>query len=210
MNFELLRRKMVEEQMVKRGITDSLVIEAMRRVPRHEFVSLDKQPCAYEDGPLPIGEGQTISQPFMVALMTQALQLDQTKTVLEIGTGCGYQTAILAEISQRVYTVERLPELSQRAQDILGQLNYKNISFAVGDGTLGWVKKSLHFNGIIVTAAAFKTPQALLSQLSLGGRLVIPVGNRERQTLTLYIKTEHQMKKEELCQCMFVPLIGEG
>jgi len=210
MNFELLREKMVEEQVIKRGIKDPAVIEAMRQVPRHGFVPSDIQANAYDDGPLPIGDGQTISQPLMVALMTQALELDQTKTVLEIGTGSGYQTAILAQISKKVYTVERLPELAQRAQDILSQLHYKNISFAVGDGTLGWITESLHFDGIIVTAASDKTPQALLSQLSVGGRLVIPVGRRERQTLTLYIKTENQIKKEELCQCVFVPLIGEG
>ncbi len=196
--------------MIKRGIKDPAVIEAMRQVPRHGFVPSDIQANAYDDGPLPIGDGQTISQPLMVALMTQALELDQTKTVLEIGTGSGYQTAILAQISKKVYTVERLPELAQRAQDILSQLHYKNISFAVGDGTLGWITESLHFDGIIVTAASDKTPQALLSQLSVGGRLVIPVGRRERQTLTLYIKTENQIKKEELCQCVFVPLIGEG
>lgn len=201
---------MVEEQIIKRGIKDPLVIEAMGKVPRHEFVPLDKQANAYDDGPLPIGDGQTISQPLMAAMMTQALKLNKTKKVLEIGTGSGYQTAILAEISRQVYTVERLPLLSKGARHILDKLNYKNISFDAGDGTLGWVKESLYFNGIIVTAASAKTPEALLNQLSLGGRLVIPVGSRERQTLTLYIKTENQIKKEELCQCVFVPLIGEG
>lgn len=198
-------------EMVRRleaqGITDQKVLEVMRRIPRHLFIANALWDHAYADHPVPIDRGQTISQPYIVALMTQALRLEKTDRVLEIGTGSGYQTAILAELAQHVYTIERFAELSEKAQKLLADAGYTNISFRVGDGTLGWPEEA-PFDKIIVTAAAPEVPAALLEQLAEGGRLVIPVGGRQLQTLLALTKEHGKLQKEELCACSFLPLIG--
>ncbi len=180
----------------------------MRKVPRHLFVPEDLQEIAYGDFPLSIGEGQTISQPYMVALMTQLLQVEPTDRVLEVGTGSGYQAAILAELAHRVFTIERIPELSRLAQERLLSLGYGNIRFRVGDGTKGWPEEA-PFDAILVTAAAPKAPQSLVDQLAEGGRMVIPIGGRTSQDLWLFRKRGRRMEREYLCPCTFVPLIGE-
>jgi len=190
------------------GIRDERVLSAMERVPRHLFVPPELVPYAYEDRPLPIGAGQTISQPYIVALSTQALELSPQDRVLEIGTGSGYQAAVLAELAGEVYTVERLPELSQAARERLERLGYKNLHFRVGDGTKGWPEEA-PFDAILVTAAAPRVPQSLIEQLAEGGRLVIPIGGRESQTLWRMEKRAGRLKKAYLCPCTFVPLIGE-
>ena len=188
-------------------ITDSAVLAAIERVPRHRFVPEAYQEWAYEDRPLPIGLGQTISQPFIVALMTQALELAPESRVLEIGTGSGYQTAILAELAGEVYTVEVRPELQARARRILHDLDYANIHYRVGDGWQGWPEES-PFDAIIVTAAAPEWPQALLRQMDEGGRMVIPVGAQDsNQTLWLLSKLDDSLVKASLGLVRFVPFI---
>jgi len=188
-------------------VTDPDVLTAIERVPRHRFVPKHLQQHAYDDRPLPIGQGQTISQPFVVALMTQALALTPESRVLEIGTGSGYQTAILAELADEVYTVEVRPELQERAQRILDALGYANIHYCVGDGWMGWPEES-PFDAIIVTAAAPEWPQALIKQLAEGGRMVIPVGENDwNQTLWLLTKLDDSLIKESLGPVRFVPLI---
>jgi len=210
MDFDALRKNMVEVQLVGRGdITDKKVIEAFLKVPRHRFVSEKLQKDAYGDYPLPIGSGQTISQPYMVALMTQCLQLNGSEKVLEIGTGSGYQTAILAELANQVYTIERYPDLSKSVENITKELGYKNIYFKVGDGTLGWHEKS-PFDAIIVTAGAPDAPKYLLEQLADGGRLVIPVGSEFTQRLMVYEKIKDEIKTNQVCACTFVKLIGKA
>ena len=190
MDFEELRKRMVDEQMIKRGIRDTAVLKAMRGVPRHEFIPPDYLAKAYEDCPLPIGEGQTISQPYMVALMTQCLQLRKSDWVLEIGTGSGYQTAVLAEICEQVFTLERIEALSLRAQEKLQELGYKNIQFKIGDGSLGWVDQSVGFDGIIITAASNRRLIGhLFAQLNKEGRFVVPLGDRLAQDLTLFTRS---------------------
>ena len=206
--FELARKKMVEQQIISRGIKDKRVLNAMMKVPRHLFVSKNLMNQAYEDHPLPIGEGQTISQPYIVALMTEALGLKGNEKVLEIGTGCGYQTAILAELCDRVYTIERIPSLSIRAKDALTHLGYDNVEFKVGDGTLGW-PEAAPFNGIMVTAASPKIPQPLIDQLAMGGKMVIPVGDRLTQDLLLIERVPEGIKKTSLGGVRFVDLIGK-
>lgn len=191
------------------GITDQKVLEVMRRIPRHLFIPNALWDHAYADHPVPIDRGQTISQPYIVALMTQALQLEKSDRVLEIGTGSGYQTAILAELAKHVYTIERFPELSEKAKKLLTEAGYTNISFLVGDGTLGWPEEA-PFDKIIVTAAAPEVPKALVEQLSERGRLVIPVGGRQVQTLLALTKEEGgKLRREELCACSFLPLVGK-
>jgi len=190
------------------GIHDERVLAAMERVPRHLFVPPELLPYAYDDRPLPIGAGQTISQPYIVALSTQALELSPQDRVLEIGTGSGYQAAVLAELAGEVYTVERLPELSQTARERLERLGYRNLYFRVGDGTKGWPEEA-PFDAILVTAAAPKVPQSLVEQLAEGGRLVIPIGGRESQDLWLMRRRTRRLEKVYLCPCTFVPLIGE-
>lgn len=207
-DFEKERLAMVEEQLRRRGIRDGRVLEAMSKVPRHIFVPDQYKSSAYEDRPLPIGEGQTISQPYMVAIMTQSLELKGNERVLEIGTGSGYQTAILAELAREVCTIERIAILLQRAKSILQLLGYENISFLVGDGTKGWPEKA-PFDGIIVTAGAPEIPQTLLTQLNEGGRLVIPVGPRYTQTLYRVTRCGRSYKEEDITGCVFVPLVGE-
>jgi protein-L-isoaspartate(D-aspartate) O-methyltransferase len=206
-NFRKERLAMVEGQLRRRGISDQRVLEAMAKIPRHAFVSPDYQTAAYEDRPLPIGEGQTISQPYMVAVMTQSLSLKGEERVLEIGTGSGYQTALLAELAKAIFTIERIRALIQRAEENLEELGYKNILFFCGDGTKGWPEKA-PFDGIIVTAGAPEIPQPLTSQLADGGRLVIPVGPRYTQTLYVVTRKGTQFTEEEVTGCVFVPLVG--
>ncbi len=207
-NFYLARNKMVDTQLIPRGINDPKVLEAMRKVPRHLFVDEALWSQAYGDHPLPIGHGQTISQPYIVALMTQALELKGNEKVLEIGTGSGYQTAILAEIVKRVYSVERIGALLMRARRILDKLGYKNIALKLDDGTWGWPEHS-PYDAIIVTAAAPKVPEKLLEQLAPFGRLVIPVGDEYSQELQKYIKVDDHFIQESLGGVRFVKLIGE-
>jgi len=205
--FQAERRELVAE-LKALGISDPRVLAAMERVPRHLFVPPEFLPYAYEDRPLPIGAGQTISQPYIVALSTQALELSPTDRVLEIGTGSGYQTAVLAELAGEVFTIERIPELSRLAQERLLSLGYGNIKFRVGDGTVGWPEEA-PFDAILVTAAAPKAPKSLLDQLAEGGRMVIPIGGRTSQDLWLFRKRGRRLEREYLCPCTFVPLIGE-
>jgi len=209
MDWEEQRDQMVKRQLVSRGIKDERVLEAMWKVPRHLFVPEELRESAYHDGPLSIGEGQTISQPYMVALMTECLDLKGGEKVLEIGTGSGYQTAILAELTERVYTIERVPILLEKAQEVLTHLlGYTTIKFKGGDGTYGWREES-PFDGIIVTAAAPDISQALVAQLNDGGLLVIPVGSRYSQSLYKVTKKGDKIEKEERTLCVFVPLIGK-
>jgi len=202
------RMNMVETQLRKRGIKDPLVLDAMQKVPRHEFVPAEHEKNAYLDGPLPIGLGQTISQPYMVAVMSEALKLKQGERVLEIGTGSGYQAAILAEIAGEVYSVERHGVLALRAENSLENLGYANIHIKVGDGTLGWPEEA-PFDAIIVTAGAPFVSETLKTQLKDGGRLVIPVGSRWVQELLRITKEGNSFVQEDLLGCVFVPLVGE-
>jgi len=206
-DFAIARNKMVEGQLVARGIRDDRVLTAMREVPRHLFVDEPMQNEAYDDNPLPIGENQTISQPYMVAIMTELLELQGQEIVLEIGTGSGYQAAVLSKLSKWVYTVERIQRLSERAEKTVKKCGYENITFIVGDGTEGW-PAAASYDGIIVTAGAPKIPDTFIKQLRLGGRLVIPVGDRFSQTLKRVIKTEGGTTIENHTGCRFVDLIG--
>lgn len=201
------RRALVAE-LRRKGITDPRVLAAMEKVPRHLFVLPEYVPLAYEDRPLPIGAGQTISQPYIVALSTQALAPSPQDRVLEIGTGSGYQTAILAELAKEAFTVERLPALSQEAAERLRRLGYTNVRMRVGDGTKGWPEEA-PFSGILVTAGAPRVPASLLAQLAEGGRMVIPVGGRFDQDLWRVHKEGGRPVYEYLCPVTFVPLIGE-
>ena len=207
-DFPKARLKMVEEQIISRGIKDPRVIAAMKKVPRHLFVEEALQSQAYNDHPLPIGEKQTISQPYMVALMTEALQLKEKEKVLEIGAGSGYQTAILAELAEKVFSIERIRSLAIKARQLLYELGYFNVEIKIFDGTYGWVEEA-PFDAIIVTAGAPDIPQPLLDQLAMGGRLVIPVGDAYVQDLIRVTKTEEGIKKEDLGGCRFVKLIGK-
>jgi protein-L-isoaspartate(D-aspartate) O-methyltransferase len=206
-DFPKARLKMVEEQIVARGIQDSRVIAAMKKVPRHFFVEEALQSQAYSDHPLPIGEKQTISQPYMVALMTETMELKGRERILEIGAGSGYQTAVLAELAQEVYSIERIRPLAIRARKLLYDLGYFNVEIKIFDGTYGWMEKS-PFDAILVTAGAPDIPQPLYDQLAMGGRLVIPVGDISVQDLFRITKTDRGMKKENLGGCRFVKLIG--
>lgn len=207
-NFEELRNRMVDEQLIPRGIKDKRVLSAMRKVPRHMFVNKGMEDVAYGDYALPIEEGQTISQPYMVGAMTEAMELKGDEKVLEIGTGSGYQTAILAELSARVCSIERIASLALRAENALCLLGYSNVTIRVFNGTLGWKEES-PFDAIIVTAGAPYVPQTLVDQLAGGGRLIIPVGDRYSQMLTKVIKTLSGATTVNLFPCVFVPLIGE-
>jgi protein-L-isoaspartate(D-aspartate) O-methyltransferase len=200
---------MVRDQLIPRGINDPRVLAAMGKVPRHVFVEEPLWGEAYNDYPMPIGERQTISQPYIVALMTQALGLNGHEKVLEIGTGSGYQTAILAELAYKVFSIERIRALFQRARRILDQLKYFNVVIKVGDGTQGWPEEA-PFEAIIITAASPpEVPKPLLEQLAPNGRLIIPVGDRHVQTLKKFTKTSEGFEEEELCGVRFVSLIGE-
>jgi len=206
-NFSKVRELMVKEHLAGQGIKDSAVLSAFRRIPRERFVPPKYQGDAYGDFPLPIGFDQTISQPYIVALMIEALSLTKSAKVLEIGTGSGYQTALLAEIASFVYSVERIPELAQSAEQILRELGYNNIIIRVVDGTLG-LPEYQPYDAIIVSAAADKVPPALLEQLSLDGRMVIPVGSHWEQELVLYRKTKSGIVSQNLGGVRFVPLIS--
>jgi protein-L-isoaspartate(D-aspartate) O-methyltransferase len=207
MDFPKARLKMVEEQIISRGIKDPRLIAAMKKIPRHLFVEEALQSQAYSDHPLPIGEKQTISQPYMVALMTEVLKLTGKEKVLEIGAGSGYQAAILAELAERVFSIERIRSLAIRARELLYELGYFNIEIKIFDGTLGWAEKG-PFDAIIVTAGAPDIPQPVIDQLGMGGRLVIPVGNAFSQDLIRMTKTEEGIRREDLGGCRFVKLIG--
>ena len=207
-DFARIRLKMVEEQIIARGIKDLRLTGAMRKVPRHLFVEEALQSQAYSDHPLPIGEKQTISQPYMVALMTEALALTGKEKVLEIGTGSGYQTAILAELASKVFSVERIRSLAIKARKLLLGLGYFNTEVKFSDGTVGWLDES-PFDAIMVTAGSPEIPQPLIDQLKVGGRLAIPVGDIHAQDLIRIIKTEDGIKREDLGGCRFVKLIGK-
>jgi len=207
-NYAQARNEMVNSQLIPRGIRNPRVLAAMRRVPRHRFVPAHLGDQAYNDYPLPIGEDQTISQPYIVALMTEILEPREPDRVLEIGAGSGYQAAILAELVAQVFTMDRVGPLADRAVEMLRSLGYRNIKVRLGDGTLGWPEEA-PFDGIIVTAAAPQVPRPLTEQLALHGRLVIPVGDRYSQTLTLVRKTKEGLKFEYHGGCRFVPLIGK-
>ena len=208
MTFREQREKMVKNQLKTRGVKDALILDAMMKTPRHEFVPPEYISTAYDDCPLPIGFGQTISQPYMVAVMTEKLRLKGGEKILEIGTGSGYQTAVLAEIAGQVYTIERHAALAARAEAVLRELGYSNVRVLVGDGTIG-LEKHAPFDGIIVTAGAPYVPQTLKKQLAKGGRLVIPVGGRYMQSLHRVTRKDDAFNDEELLGCVFVPLIGE-
>jgi len=201
------RERMVETQLVPRSIRDEGVLRAMRKVPRHRFVGEDLRGEAYDDHPLPIGHRQTISQPCIVALMTQALALTGRERALEVGTGSGYQTAVLAELSVEVFTVERIPGLLRRAEAVLNDLGYRNIRFKAFDGTLGWDEHK-PFDAVLVAAGAPGIPRPLRDQLADGGRLVIPVGNRHSQELVKITRSGVRFEESYLGGCRFVDLIG--
>ena len=204
------RKAMVKKQLIRRGIEDKLVLDAFREVPREKFVPDHVKEYSYHDGPLPIGEDQTISQPYIVAEMVEALELTKDDIVLEIGTGSGYEAAILSRIAKHVYTVERIPSLADKAKTILDELGYKNISIKVGDGTLGWPDGDKKFAGIVVSAGAPSIPDSYESQLEVGGYLVIPVGSRSLQNLYKVRKNKNgKLKKQSLGHVRFVPLLGK-
>ena len=208
MKYDRLREQMVEKQIAARGISDIRVLAAMRTVPRHLFVSEALMDQAYSDFPLPIGEQQTISQPFIVAEMTQALQLTPEDRVLEIGTGSGYQAAILAQIAYRVYTIERIHSLYVKTRRLFDKLGYHNIVTRYSDGTTGWKDES-PFDAIIVTAGAPEIPAVLVNQLGIGGRMVIPVGNQHSQDLIRLVRDKNGVHQTNLGGCRFVKLVGE-
>jgi protein-L-isoaspartate(D-aspartate) O-methyltransferase len=208
MDYQALRSKMVEEHIARRGIRNQRVLDAFRQVEREKFLPDNEKAHAYQDCPLPIGYNQTISQPYIVALMTEALQLIGKEKVLEIGTGSGYQTAILAKLAQSVYSIERLPELAQQAKTVLKDLGFTNIYLKNGDGTLGWEEEA-PFDRIIISAATPDVPAPLAAQLREGGRIVYPHGGLFHQELSIAIKEKGGLQVERLCGCMFVPLIGK-
>lgn len=206
--FAKARVNMVQNQIEARGVKDKRVLDAMLKVPRHRFVPVHLRVSAYVDSPLPIGEGQTISQPYIVALMTELLKLDKDEKVLEIGTGSGYQAAILAELAKEVYTIEILEPLAERSEKRLKDLGYDNIKVKCGDGFFGW-KEHAPFDAIIVTCAPGKIPQPLIEQLAEGGRMVIPVGEYY-QELELITKENGKIKTTSIIPVRFVPMVGEA
>lgn len=209
MDFAIARRRMVEREVQGRGVSDMLVLNAMQKVPRHLFVAEALRSQAYSDFPLPIGEKQTISQPFMVGFMTAALSLRGGEKVLEVGTGSGYQAAVLAQIAGQVFSVERHPALARQARRCLDACGCREVLIKVSDGTSGWPEEA-PFDGIIVTAGAPNIPDEYACQLKVGGRLVIPVGDRSNQVLVRATRqTNGSLLKEELVDCRFVPLIGK-
>lgn len=212
MRADYLRKQMIKRQLEQRGITDDNLLQAMGKVERHRFVPEAFQHLAYSDSPLSIGSGQTISQPYIVALMIQILKVSKNDIVLEIGTGSGYQTAIIAEMGKEVFTIERISSLGRQAKKILDQMHYKNIHFQIGDGTLGWQKaqsESVQFDRIIVAAAAPEIPLSLMNQIANGGKLIIPAGDKFRQELILIERKGDEFITSNHGGCTFVPLIGE-
>ncbi len=208
-DYAIARDRMVAEQLRARGIRDERVLAAMARLPRHRFVQEALAGRAYGDIPLPIGDGQTISQPYMVALMSEALGLRGDERVLEVGTGSGYQTAVLAELAGKVYSVERVRSLADRALRLLGDLGYYNIRVRVGDGSLGWAEEA-PFDAILVTAGAPEIPAPLTTQLAAGGRLVAPVGGPQAQVLRRMTRRTEGDVTDDLVGCVFVKLVGVG
>lgn len=208
MDFQELRDLMVEHQLIPRGIKDRRVLDAMRKIPRHLFMDELLWNRAYDDMALPVGEGQTISQPYMVAVMTELLEMKGVEKVLEIGTGSGYQAAILSELAREVYTIERIQSLSDRAREVIRNLGYENIHLKVGDGTLGW-PEAAPFDRILITAGAPEIPEPLLGQLTEGGIFLAPVGDRFSQQLVRVIKQKGEFSKEFHTPCVFVPLVGK-
>lgn len=208
MEFDRQRALMVQSQLIPRGIKDPLVLKAFNTVPREKFIPEHLQVSAYEDCALPIGQGQTISQPYMVAVMTQELTLSGSETILEIGTGSGYQAAILAEIGKKVITTERIESLSKNAEEIIRKIGYKNIEFIVTDGTEGY-RAAAPYDRIIVTAACPAIPPPLLAQLKDGGKIVLPLGGQYQQILTAITKKEDKLISRETVPCLFVPLVGK-
>jgi protein-L-isoaspartate(D-aspartate) O-methyltransferase len=202
------RQEMVRTQLQSRGISDKSVLRAMSEIPREKFISELLQDHAYDDNPLPIGGGQTISQPYIVALMTQELKVDKNCDVLEIGTGSGYQAAILSKLARQVYTIERLEQQSLNAQFVLKQLDITNVDFHIGDGTCGW-PEDIKFDRIIITAAAPRMPEPLQEQLKLGGFAILPIGPEFVQDLVLLKKTDAGFESKVICGCRFVKLIGK-
>ncbi|MBN1970201.1 MAG: protein-L-isoaspartate(D-aspartate) O-methyltransferase [Candidatus Delongbacteria bacterium] len=209
MNFKIAKRDMVESQIRKRGITNKSVLDAFRKIDRHIFVKAENLAQAYDDHPLPIGEEQTISQPYISALMTELLYPTKDDIILEIGTGSGYQTAILSELSKFVVSVEIKSTLAERAKRMLRSLDIENVTIMIGDGTLGWKEKA-PYDGILVTAGSPEIPYALLDQLKIGGRMVIPIGTDGNHKLQLILKEEDEIVVKEIVDCSFVPLIGRG
>ena len=207
MDYESDKKIMVEEQLIGRGIRDRRVLDAMGKVPRHLFVEEALRSRAYGDYPLPIGEKQTISQPYMVALMTESLELKGNEKVLEIGTGSGYQSAVLAELCEKVYSVERIKSLAVKARDRLYSLGYLNIAIQIFDGTYGWIEHA-PYDAIIVTAGAPDIPKSLIDQLAVGGRMVIPIGDEFSQTLVKLEKGRDGITTTNICGCVFVKLVG--
>jgi protein-L-isoaspartate(D-aspartate) O-methyltransferase len=207
-DYKVARLRMVREQLIDRGITDERVLKAMSIVPRHLFVNQGFWPRAYGNHPLPIGNGQTISQPYIIGAMCQELSLPENGKVLEIGTGSGYQTAILAVMGNQVYTVERHAELADTARAILKKLGISGISFLIGDGSVGWEQES-PFDSVVVSAGAPDVPDELVAQVKSGGRVVIPVGDREGQRLMIIEKKDNMVEKRDRGPCMFVPLVGK-
>jgi protein-L-isoaspartate(D-aspartate) O-methyltransferase len=205
--YQSLRDEMVEHQLKARGICEKRVLEAMRRVPRHLFVPPVRRDRAYDDTPLPLGEGQTISQPYMVAWMTELLGLEGDETILEVGTGSGYQAAILGVLAKKVYTIERLPMLADAARRLLAELSLDNVEVVVGDGSKG-LEEHVPYDGILVTAGSPSVPQVLVEQLADGGRLVIPVGPASMQVLTVITRHGSEVETREMGSCVFVPLVG--
>ena len=207
MNFARKRNHMVKEKIAARGISNPRLLAAFNKIPRHLFVEEALQDQAYEDYPLPIGEGQTISQPYMVALMIDALNLTGKERILEIGAGSGYQTALLSELAEEVYSIERIPALAHRAISILNHMKYYNATIRIGDGTFGWPEKA-PFDAIIVSAGAPEIPEILKGQLSVGGRMAIPIGSRAMQNFFLVTHTPKGFLTENLGSCTFVKLVG--
>jgi protein-L-isoaspartate(D-aspartate) O-methyltransferase len=207
MTEEEARARMVDEQIAARGVRSGRVLDAMRRVPRHLFVREELRDRAYDDTPLPIGDDQTISQPYIVALMAEALELSGEERVLEIGTGSGYEAAVVAELCRELYSVERVPRLAEKARRLLRSLGYENVRLRVGDGSVGWPEEA-PFEGIVVSAGARRIPRPLVEQLQMGGRLVLPMGEENSQTLVRLRKTERGLREECLGECRFVKLIG--
>ncbi len=208
MDYAVLRNRMVEEQLLRRDITDKKVLDTFRKVERHKFIPQDLRSSAYADYPLPIGASQTISQPYIVALMTQCLGLAGHEKVLEIGTGSGYQTAILAELAKEVYSIERFAALAEQAEVILKELGYTNVKVKTGDGTLGWPEES-PFDRIIITAASSEVSPPLIEQLSDTGKLILPLGVSSSQVLTVIQKKKGKLESIGVCGCVFVPLVGK-
>ncbi|MEE9507651.1 MAG: protein-L-isoaspartate(D-aspartate) O-methyltransferase [Anaerolineales bacterium] len=206
--YTLARERMVRDQIVPRRISDERVLSAMRTVPRHRFVPPDLRHLAYTDAPLPIGHRQTISQPYIVALMTSLLELKEDDKVFEVGTGSGYQAAILAHIANQVFTIERIGEIADKTRELFQELGLKNIHVVEGDGSLG-LEEEAPFDAIIVTAAAPKVPEPLKEQLADGGRMVLPVGGRNGQILELWKRKGRKLEKDRLAPVAFVPLVGD-